>query len=82
MKKYFWLVSYLVKDESGDVAGYRTAFEAADVIMAALQAGDFFRATNEPGAETIITSIGLADKDAEKLVGSIHVDTLAIDWPE
>ena len=28
MKRYIWLVSYLVKDENGDVAGYKTAFEA------------------------------------------------------
>lgn len=24
MKRYIWLVSYLVKDENGDVAGVRT----------------------------------------------------------
>lgn len=80
-KEYIWLVSYLVKDDNGDVAGYKTAFKAADPIMACLQANDFFRDTNEPGTETIVTSIGLADEESEELIGEVVVDTLAVDWP-
>lgn len=81
MKRYIWLVSYLVKDENGDVAGYKTAFEAPDPIMACMQAGDFFRVTNEPESETLITSVGLADEESEELIGEVVVDTLAVDWP-
>ena len=82
MKRYIWLVSYLVKDENGDVAGYKTAFEAPDPIMACMHAGDFFRVTNEPESETLITSVGLADEESAELIGKVVVDTLAIDWPE
>lgn len=82
MKRYIWLVSYLVKDENGDVAGYKTAFKAPDPIMACMQAGDFFRVTNEPESETLITSVGLADEESAELIGEVVVDTLAIDWPE
>lgn len=82
MKRYIWLVSYLVKDENGDVAGYKTAFEAPDPIMACMQAGDFFRVTNEPESETLITSVGLADDESAELIGEVVVDTLAIDWPK
>lgn len=81
MREYIWLVSYLVKDENGDVAGYKTAFKAADPIMACMQAGDFFRVTNEPESETLITSVGLADEESEELIGEVVVDTLAVDWP-
>lgn len=82
MKKYVWVVSYLVKDKDGDVAGYRTAFEAADVIMAALQAGDFFRVTNEPDTETIITSVAIGSEVNKSLIGDVIVDPIAVDWPE
>ena len=47
MKRYIWLVSYLVKDENGDVAGYKTAFEAPDPIMACMQAGEFLKRNND-----------------------------------
>ena len=82
MKKYVWVVSYLVKDKDGDVAGYRTAFEAADVIMAALQAGDFFRVTYGPDYETIITSVAIGDEENRPLIGDVIDDPIAVDWPE
>lgn len=82
MKKYVWVVSYLVKDKDGDVAGYRTAMQAADVIMAALQAGDFFRVTYGPDYETIITGVAIGGKANESLIGDVIDDPIAVDWPE
>lgn len=79
----YWIGSYLIRDEDGDVTAFSTAVKAGNITIAVSEVANFILKEYPVRDKYIITDIGIADDDAAERVGRSWVDPLVDErWPE